>query len=111
MSTEILADFVPDLAPHWELIGHGLGLGDVVKQLKAQNAKPTSQCLDVFVGWIDRGREVSWDKFLGVLHRQGHNRCAKQIKERLTNNTVFSTHSFQHGVVSSHLLVSNTPAW
>jgi hypothetical protein len=103
VSLQILVEFVDELAPHWEFIGYGLGQAVVVQQLKARSGRVDSLCMEMFAEWINRGEEVSWDKLLHVLHSLKLRKCAKNIKKRLTNNTVFGTYSSQNGMLSSHL--------
>lgn len=69
VSTKHLVVFVHDLAPHWHLIGHRLGVGHVVQMLKISNSRPDFLCLDMFCEWIERGQEVSWKKLLLVLEQ------------------------------------------
>ena len=56
-----------DVAPHWDLIGHGLGVGDVVRTLQQNANAPDSICMQMFESWLQRDPKADWRKLCLVL--------------------------------------------
>ena len=66
-----LVDYVEDITPKWDLVGHSLSVGtSVIQSLRDQPCNPQSKCTQVLEKWLEESAEVSWTKFIDVLRRQ-----------------------------------------
>ena len=83
VSTKHLLGFVYDLAPHWDLIGHGLGVGDVVRLLQRNARGADSLCMEMFARWIERSPDANWRTLVKVLARLQMDRVVKKIVDYL----------------------------
>ena len=61
--------FVCDLAPRWDLIGHRLGVGDVVMMLRQNPCwrGSDSLCMEMLARWIERSLDANWRTLMTVL--------------------------------------------
>ena len=66
-----LVDYVEDITPKWDLVGHSLSVcTSVIQSLRDQPCNPQSKCTQVLEKWLEESAEVSWTKFTDVLRRQ-----------------------------------------
>ena len=91
-----LADFVEEMTPKWDLVGHSLSVGtSVIQSLRDQPYSPQSKCTQVLKKWLEskctqvlkkwleEDPEVSWIKLFDVLKRQRLNSLMSSMFQRL----------------------------
>ena len=80
-------EFIPEMSPKWEFIGHKLGLTHKVMALRISEQPAESKCLAVLSEWVQSGREVTWQHLLKVLTNSGIllYAVAAKIKQHLTD--------------------------
>ena len=80
----VLADYVEEITPKWELVGHRLSVGtSVIQSLRDQPCNPQSKCTQVLEKWLEGDPEVSWIKLFDVLKRQRLNALVSRMLQRL----------------------------
>ena len=88
-------EFVNDLAPHWDLIGYGLGVGDVVRTVQQHAYAPDSVCMQVLESWFQRDPKADWRTFCLVLAKLKLFTVVKKLQVYLVNcrddNFIFSS--------------------
>lgn len=84
-STIILSQFAGRIALKWYEVGHALGVGTEVANLKQTEQNPERKCLLCLEAWINGGPEIdcSWEKLLLVLHSFQLHAVAKDIHNYL----------------------------
>ena len=74
------------MSSQWDELGCGLGMGDLVKDLRLSEKPPRSKCLHILQEWIDSADNVSWFKLLELLYNIGQCRTVhcivKKFKEK-----------------------------
>ena len=90
VSTETLVEFIPEMAPKWEFIGHKLGLAHKVMALRNSEQPAESKCLAMLAEWVQAGREVTWQELLKVLTNSGIllYSVAYRVKQHLLGNVL-----------------------
>ena len=79
-----LADYVEEITPKWDLVGHSLSVGtSVIQSLRDQPYSPQSKCTQVLEKWLEEDPEVSWIKLFDVLKRQRLNSLMSRMFQRL----------------------------
>ena len=80
----MLADFVEEITPKWDLVGHSLSVGtSVIQSLRDQPYSRQSKCTQVLEKWLEEDPEVSWIKLFDVLKRQRLNSLISRMFQRL----------------------------
>ena len=64
-------EFIPEMSPKWEFIGHKLGLAHKVMALRISDQPAESKCLAMLSEWVQSGLEVTWQHLLKVLTNSG----------------------------------------
>ena len=80
----VLADYVEEITPKWDLVGHSLSVGtSVIQSLRDQPYNPQSKCTQVLEKWLEEDPEVSWIKLFDVLKRQRLNSLISRMFQKL----------------------------
>ena len=85
VTMEILIRFIPSICHRWYLIACGLDMEQEATVIRASQSgsNAATLCSKVLIQWIDQGKNVTWEKLLTVLSKQGLKRVAKVIKAYL----------------------------
>jgi uncharacterized protein (UPF0335 family) len=82
---QTLVEYVPEVAPRWEYLGHELGLSNRTLTLKDEALCVERKCLHLVEEWVQVGNDVSWQRLLRALTSSGVrlHRVAVKIHQNL----------------------------
>ena len=67
ITSQGLANYVPQMANKYELIGQKLGVGEQIKTIRESEKHADSKCIYMLECWMDKGQDVTWKNLLDAL--------------------------------------------
>ena len=89
LSMKILTDFIPDMAPDWEMLGCKLGMETTVAKLRDSEKDADKKCLQMLQEWLNH-INASWRVLLEALFAIGLEFLAVELVKKLNENSSFA---------------------
>ena len=77
VSLEVLAEYIPQMAPYWYLLAVALGV------IEDNTGWTDKKCTEALAAWIDSGQGVTWSRLLQALHQQDLGAIASGLECKL----------------------------